>query len=196
MSNIYQRHRRRVHRSNLQSFNDKCKNYKKAMMCRSTRNMMYNFYYKPKEDKITKILKTPVYINRGCIRNDKDCTNGFRKYYENLLRGDSKSILKEKCVKILLFVNKKNLKIFMGYSPKCGLYILVKSPLLDDNIVLPCDDAELLEQIEDLKEENEHCRGQVERLQKLLSNIKNGDKYVGGNARLYEQIGVSRYMFI
>ena len=172
-----------------------CGVYSSSILCRPSCNILYNFYFKEEEDELVKILKTPIYINSRYVKNDKGCTEGFRKYYENLLKGDSKSILKESCVKVLVFINKKNLKVFLGYAPKCGLYFIIKSPLLEDDVVLPCNDADLLEQIENLKEENKLCRSQVEHLQKLLSNVKKGDSYVG-NARLYEEIGVSRLMFI
>ena len=116
-----------------------------------------------------RMLNVPIYINQDYINNDKGCAGGFRRYYGNLLKGDSESILKEKCVKVLLFVNKKNLKIFMGYSPKCGLYILVKSPLLKNDNVLPCSNDDYIDAIEDLRDELDRCKEQNKNLLRMLS---------------------------
>jgi len=198
MSNIYQRHRRRVYKTEMNYMKAICGVYSSSILCRPTCNILYNFYFKEEEDELVKILKTPIYINSRYVKNDKGCTEGFRKYYENLLKGDSKSILKESCVKVLVFINKKNLKVFLGYAPKCGLYFIIKSPLLEDDVVLPCNDADLLEQIEELKDEVafvncewDKCREKNLELLQSISRIKKGMIYRTGENT--QRVGVSRY---
>ena len=200
MSNIYQRHRRRGYKEELKYIKDKCGAYNSSIRCKKTSNALYNFYFKNDEDKLVKVLNTPIYINSRYVKNDKKCTNGFRKYYENLLKGDSNNpeLLKESCVKILAFVNKKNLKVFLGYTPTCGLYFIIKSPLLEDNVVLPCDDADLIEQIEDLKDEVSFincqwnkCREKNLELMQSIARIRRAMIYNTGDKE--ERVGVSRY---
>ena len=204
MSNIYQRHRRRVHKEEMTYLREKCGAYHNSILCKPTCNIIYNFFYKGVENEIEKVLKTPVYINSRYVRNDSCCTKGFRKYYENLLKGDTKDI-KENCLtknkKVLLFVNKKNLKIFLGYSKECGLYVFVKSPLLEDGLTLPCDDAELIEQIEDLKDELQSCNTKLEiqknlnkKLLERISVLMNSTKFYSHG--LVESFGLSRYDFM
>jgi|SaaInlStandDraft_1057018.scaffolds.fasta_scaffold04214_5 hypothetical protein len=197
MSNIYQRHRRRVHRQNLDYIKNKCKNYRKSMRCKASKNILYNFYYKEKNT-LNYVVKKPVYLNNDYVINNSRCTKGFRNYYENLLKGE----VKEKCVKILMFINKKNLKVFLGYHPKCGLYIYVKSPLLKDDAVLPCNDSEMLEKVEDLKDELnssnkklEACRNTNKMLLEKIRSMRK-QKITFGAHDIIENVGVNYFDFI
>ena len=200
MSNIYQRHRRRVHREEMEYYKERCGSYHSSILCKPTCNTLYNFYYK-NEDDLEKIIKKKIYINSRYVRNNSGCTKGFRNYYENLLKGE----VKEKCVKILMFINKKNLKVFLGYHPNCGLYIYVKSPLLKDDAVLPCNDSELLEQVEDLKDELNSCNKKLEASRKtnkmFLEKIRDLKEQLRIRRRLssikiIESVGVDLYDFI
>jgi hypothetical protein len=167
------------------------------MRCKASKNILYNFYYKEKNT-LNYVVKKPVYLNNDYVINNSGCTKGFRNYYENLLKGE----VKEKCVKILMFINKKNLKVFLGYHPNCGLYIYVKSPLLKDDAVLPCNDSEMLEKVEDLKDELnssnkklEACRNTNKMLLEKIRSMRK-QKITFGAHDIIENVGVNYFDFI
>lgn len=198
MSNIYQSHRRKVYKGSVDYIKTRRGAYSSSILCKPKCNILYNIHYKKGVGAVERILQTPIYINSGYVKNDKGCTEGFNKYYESLLKGGSKSILRESCVKVLVFINKKNLKVFLGYSPKCGLYFIIKSTLLEDDVVLPCNDTGLLDQIEELKDEVafvncewDKCREKNLELLQIISKIKKGMIYRTGEN--IQRVGVSRY---